>query len=146
MCLEQFQEVHVVLGNEACDLDSMVSSLVYAFSFFKVIYLNEWVLWLAPRWLSCAQMTISFTVTLPLMNYFVCLLQVQRQQLLFYRKSPLFWDYLNSTVFHWFRPFFRRFSSQALIYQYCPLSCYWNRRNSVEAHTDGKWKILFVPF
>ena len=34
--LSQFSEVHVVLGNEACDLDSMVSSLVYAFSIYKV--------------------------------------------------------------------------------------------------------------
>lgn len=33
--LSQFSEVHVVLGNEACDLDSMVSSLVYAFSIYK---------------------------------------------------------------------------------------------------------------
>jgi len=34
--LSQFSEVHVVLGNEACDLDSMVSSLVYALSIYKV--------------------------------------------------------------------------------------------------------------
>ena len=34
--LSQFSEVHVVLGNEACDLDSMVSSLVYAFFVYKV--------------------------------------------------------------------------------------------------------------
>ena len=34
--LSQFSEVHVVLGNEACDLDSMVSSLLYAFSIYKV--------------------------------------------------------------------------------------------------------------
>lgn len=34
--LSQFAEVHVVLGNEACDLDSMVSSLVYAFTIYKV--------------------------------------------------------------------------------------------------------------
>ncbi|KAJ7393928.1 hypothetical protein OS493_003597 [Desmophyllum pertusum] len=33
--LSQFTEVHVVLGNEACDLDSMVSSLVYAFSIYE---------------------------------------------------------------------------------------------------------------
>lgn len=36
--LSQFAEVYVVLGNEACDLDSMVSSLVYAFSIYKVEY------------------------------------------------------------------------------------------------------------
>lgn len=34
--LSQFAEVHVVLGNEACDLDSMVSALVYGFSIYKV--------------------------------------------------------------------------------------------------------------
>jgi len=35
--LAQFNEVHVILGNEACDLDSMVSSLIYAFSIFKTL-------------------------------------------------------------------------------------------------------------
>ena len=38
--LVDFHEVHVVLGNEACDLDSMVSSLVYAFSIFKVFLIS----------------------------------------------------------------------------------------------------------
>lgn len=39
--LTEFNEVHVVLGNEACDLDSMVSSLIYAFSIFKVCLFME---------------------------------------------------------------------------------------------------------
>ena len=39
--LTEFNEVHVVLGNEACDLDSMVSSLVYAFSIFQVCLFME---------------------------------------------------------------------------------------------------------
>lgn len=29
--------VHVVIGNEACDLDSAVAALVYAFYLYKVI-------------------------------------------------------------------------------------------------------------
>ena len=44
VCLKnptEFNEVHVVLGNEACDLDSMVSSLIYAFSIFKVCLFME---------------------------------------------------------------------------------------------------------
>lgn len=34
--LEKFKEVHVVLGNESCDLDSAVSSLVIAFLYHQV--------------------------------------------------------------------------------------------------------------
>ena len=34
--LDQFSEVRVVLGNEASDLDSMVSSALYAFYIYKV--------------------------------------------------------------------------------------------------------------
>ena len=33
--LSNFTTIHVVIGNEACDLDSTVSALVYAF------YLNQ---------------------------------------------------------------------------------------------------------
>lgn len=29
--LQQYKQIHVVLGNESCDLDSVVSSLVFAY-------------------------------------------------------------------------------------------------------------------